>query len=183
MAESDEELYRAYLEQGEQEALRCLFERYREGLALFLFGYTHNMEDAEELMIDAFAEVAAGPTVFSGRSSFKTWLFSIGKHRALMHLRKSSQMRVREQREAADERSPELELIHDERKRALYLALSRTPADYRQALMLQYMEGMSAKETAAVMRKRVKQIYNLTDRGKHALRKELERMGFEYAEF
>ena len=32
MAESDEELYRAYLEQGEKEALRCLFERYREGL-------------------------------------------------------------------------------------------------------------------------------------------------------
>ena len=64
---TDEELYREYLERGKQEALRCLFDRYSEGLMLFLFGYVHSMEDAEELMIDSFAEVAVGPNVFSGR--------------------------------------------------------------------------------------------------------------------
>ena len=40
------------------------------------------MEDAEELMMDSFAEVAAGRTLFSGRSSFKTWLFAVARNKA-----------------------------------------------------------------------------------------------------
>ena len=67
---SDEALYAQYLKRGDNEALRCLLERHREGLTLFLFGYVRNAEEAEELMLDAFAEIAVGPTVFSGKSSF-----------------------------------------------------------------------------------------------------------------
>lgn len=40
------------------------------------------MEDAEDIMLYAFAEAASGTAVFSGRSSFKTWLFSIGRNQA-----------------------------------------------------------------------------------------------------
>lgn len=80
---SDEALYEQYLKRGDNEALRCLLERHREGLTLFLFGFVRSEADAEELMQDAFAEVAAGPTIFSGKSSFKTWLFSVGKHLAM----------------------------------------------------------------------------------------------------
>lgn len=177
---SDEELYREYLERGKQEALRCLFDRYSEGLMLFLFGYVHSMEDAEELMIDSFAEVAVGPTVFSGRSSFKTWLFSVGKHQALMFLRKRKREQLGTGSEATETRSPELDLLSDERKRHLYLALERVADDYRMVLWLRYIEDMSIEEIAGIMKKRVKQIYNLTDRGKQTLKKELEKIGFEY---
>ena len=86
---TDEELYDRFLNRHTQDDFRVLFEKYKEGLLLFLNGFVHNLDDAEELMIDAFAEVAAGRTIFSRRSSFKTWLFSIGKKLALMHLRKA----------------------------------------------------------------------------------------------
>ncbi|MBQ2557508.1 MAG: hypothetical protein II553_00665, partial [Lachnospiraceae bacterium] len=84
MSEADETLYSRYLKTRDQGAFRELLERHKESMILFINGFVHNLDDAEELMLDAFAEVAAGPTLFSGRSSFKTWLFSIGKNKALM---------------------------------------------------------------------------------------------------
>lgn len=181
LSQSDEALYRAYLKQGDNEALGCLLERYREGLTLFLFGIVRNAEDAEELMLDAFAEIAAGPTVFSGRSSFKTWLFSVGKHLALKRLRLQPRELPLEEGSATGEGTqPEAELLREERNRQLYAALDRIAPEYREVLLLEYMEDMAPADIARVTGKRVKQIYNLIDRGKLALRSELERMGFTH---
>lgn len=180
-ARSDEALYRAYLKRGDNEALGCLLERYRESLTLFLFGIVRNAEDAEELALDAFAELAAGPTVFSGRSSFKTWLFSVGKHLAMKRLRSRRQELPLEAAAAADGAArPETKLLREERDRQLYAALDRITPEYREVLLLQYMEDMAPADIARVTGRRVKQIYNLIDRGKLALRSELEKMGFTY---
>ena len=179
--QTDEALYQAYLKHADHEALRCLLERHREGLTLFLYGFVRSAEDAEELMLDAFAEVALGPTLFSGKSSFKTWLFSVGKHLALKELRKRRpELREREFPDADEEAQPEMRLLEEERNRQLYLALERIAPDYREVLMLQYMENMPPADIAQVTGKRVGQVYNLIKRGKQALRTELDRMGFEY---
>lgn len=178
---SDEALYEQYLKRGDNEALGCLLERHREGLTLFLFGFVRSEADAEELMLDAFAEVAAGPTFFSGKSSFKTWLFSVGKHLALKQLRRQRHTVPLEPSEPEQADGPELLLLREDRDRQLYLALERIAPDYREVLQLQYLEQMQPAEIAQVMGKRVSQIYNLIKRGKLALRAELERMGFEYA--
>ena len=180
---TDEALYQAYTRHGDQDALRTLLERHREGLTLFLFGYVRNAEDAEELMLDAFAELAAGPTVFSGKSSFKTWLFSVGKHLALAWLRKKKRAERRSPDAPGDEAPPELLILRQEQKQQLYRALNAIAPEYREVLLLQYMEDMTPAEIAQVTGKRVKQIYNLIERGKKALRSELEGLGFEYAEF
>ena len=66
MHRSDEELYRVYLAEGSEDALRELLVRYRESLTLFIYGYVRNMDDAEELMLDAFA--AAVPRAKASQS-------------------------------------------------------------------------------------------------------------------
>ncbi len=179
MWESDEALYRIYLSDGSEDALRELLLRHRESLTLFLFGYLRNMDDAEDLMLETFAVAAARTSGFLGRSSFRTWLFGIGRHLAMRELRRR---RTPDQPEQPDSGgSPELELMRSERNRQLYAALDRLNPEYRQALYLLYFEEMPAAETAQVMGKSRKQIYNLTERGKKALRAELERTGFDYA--
>ena len=87
MHENDEQIYKRFLRERDDRDLCLLLERHRESLFLFLLGLVHNAEDAEELMMDAFAVAASGTAGFAGRSSFKTWLFSIGKKMALMRLR------------------------------------------------------------------------------------------------
>ena len=180
MRESDETLYRMYLSEGNEEALRELLLRHREGLTLFLFGYVRNMDDAEDLMLDAFATAASRNSGWQGLSSFRTWLFGIGRHLAMRELRRR---RSPEQEElTGTEESPELELMRSERNRQLYAALEHLNPEYRQALYLLYFEDMSSDDAARVMGKSRKQVYNLTERGKKALRAELERMGFDYAQ-
>lgn len=87
MIESDDLIYSRYLAERNEADFRVLLERHKESLMLFLYSFVHNMEDAEELMLDDYAEAAAGAN-YSGKSTFKTWLFSIGKKMALMRLRK-----------------------------------------------------------------------------------------------
>ena len=60
MIESDELIYRRYLAERNEDDFRVLLERHKERLMLFLCSFVHNMEDAEELMLDAYAEAAAG---------------------------------------------------------------------------------------------------------------------------
>lgn len=180
MRETDEELYRVYLAEGSEDALRELLLRHRESLTLFLFGYVRNMDDAEELMLDAFAVAAARTAAFGGRSSFRTWLFGIGRHLAQRRMKHRRELPAGELAGEGD--SPELELLQNERKKQLYEAMERLNPEYRQALYLLYFEDMDAEEAAKAMGKTKKQVYNLTERGKKALRAELERMGFEYAQ-
>ena len=180
MQESDEALYRAYLADGSEDALRELLLRHRESLTLFLYGYVHSMDDAEELMLDAFAVAAARTSAYAGRSSFRTWLFGVGRHLAMRRMKRRREPPVGDREEAAE--SPELELMRSERNRQLYAAMERLHPDYRQALYLVFFEDMGSEEAARVMGKTTKQVYNLTERGKKALRAELERMGFDNAQ-
>ena len=183
MIETDEMLYSRFLADHHEADFRVLLERHRESLTLFLYGYVHNLEDAEELMLDTYAEAAAG-AVFYEKSSFKTWLFPIGKKKSLVHLRKRHLFIVElKEAEELSSDTPELEILRDKRNRQLYQALRELKQEYRQILILLYFEEMSHEEAAKVMKKTKKQIYHLAERGRKALRENLERMGFEYAQY
>ena len=184
MRESDESAYLRYLE-GEEDGLRVLMERHREHLTLFLMSYVSNMEDAEELMMDAFAVVASGCSRFSGKSSFKTWLYGIARHLASRHLRRQ-RLRLVTLNIAtrADENAmPENQILRTERNHQLYSALKSLPRDYRDVLYLQEIEGMNIDEIAKVTGRTKKQIYNLSYRGRQSLREALKRMGIDDAQY
>lgn len=179
---TDEECYRRFLKERSEDDLRILFERYRESLCLFLLGYVRNAEDAEELMMDAFAVIASGTASFSGRSSFKTWLFAIARNQAGTFLRKR-RFTFAEPDELPAGETPELSLLREEEKRRLYQALETLPEQYRQALYLLHFEQMSRDDASRVMHVTKRQFYNLSERGCAALREALERMGFDDAQF
>ena len=182
--ESDEELYSRYLSSRDEEALRTLLERHGERLTLFLYGYVHNMEDAEDLMLDAFARAAARESWSIRGSSFKTWLFAIGRKLALMHLRKQKTAEVSLSENHADSKNPpDLDLLRNERDLQLYQAVKQLKPEYAQALTLIYFENMTHEEAARVMRKTRKQIYHLVSRGRERLKEILKGMGIEDAQY
>ena len=180
MREADEVIYRRFLAGRSEEDLRLLFDRYKEHLTLFLQGFVGNGEDAEDLMMDTFAVIASGTRSFSGKSSFKTWLFAIGRNQARRFLRKRSREKAAgEGGLFRKEETPESSLLLREENRELYQALETLPDEYRQALYLLYFERMNQDEACAVMGKTKGQMYNLVKRGRKALREALERMGAE----
>jgi len=175
--EKDEIIYNRFISGRNEADLRILLERYSESLTLFLYGFVHNMEDAEELMMDAFATVAASRSRFASRSSFKTWLFSIGHKLALMHIRKQhiTTLSYEDATDYETQRSDlaELTILEEERNARLYRALEELNPEYRQVLYLIYFEEMTTEEIGHIMGKNKKQIYNLADRGRKALREKL----------
>lgn len=175
--EKDEIIYSRFLKERNEKDLRLLLERYSESLTLFLYGYVHNMEDAEELMMDSFATVAAGKSIFAGRSSFKTWLYSIGHNLALMHNRKHRVRTVPLEEgilpDSLTEDLSELTMMEEERNLRLYRAMEELNPDYKQVMYLIYFEEMTTDEICRVMNKNKKQIYNLSERGRKALREKL----------
>ena len=177
--------YRRFLD-GDDSGIYELVRDYSDGLTLYLYGICGDITMAEEVMEDTFAKLAVKKPVFKGRSSFKTWLYAIGRNLALDHLRRESKKRcvpIEECAEIADDvETLETSYIKEERRIMLHRVMSNLNPDYRQVLWLVYFEGLSNGETATVMKKNRHQIENLVYRAKNSLKSQLEKEGFVYEE-
>lgn len=172
--------YRRYLS-GDDQGLVEIIRDYKDGLILFLNGFTHNILTAEELCEDTFVKLAVKKPEFAGRSSFKTFLYTMARNTALDWKRSHKEhIPIDDLELESDERSIEETLLREEQKIALHRALDKLKPDYRQVLWLTYFEELSNKETAEVMQKSVHGIETLVYRARNALKKQLEKEGFIY---
>lgn len=177
--------YRRFLD-GDDSGIVELIRDYKDGLTLYLYGICGNLGTAEALMEDTFAKLAIKKPRFKGNSSFKTWLYAIGRNVALDHMRRESKrgyVPIEECADVTDDREAlEASYIKEERRIVLHHVMSRLNPDYRQILWLVYFEELSNAEAAAVMKKNRRQIENLLYRAKTALKSELENEDFVYEE-
>ncbi len=174
--------YQRFLD-GDDEGIVEIIRDYKDGLILYLSGITGNIVYAEEIMEDTFFRLVTKKPRFSGRSSFKTWLYSIGRNAAIDSLRNKSRFSdipVDEYINLADELSIERDYLKYEQKISLHRALQKLNPDYRQVLYLIFFENFSNSETAKIMHKTKRQVENLLYRAKQSLKLELEKEGFEY---
>ena len=177
--------YRRFLD-GQDEGIAEIVRTYKDGLILYLNGFVKNIYTAEELAEDTFFRLMVKKPSFSGRSTFKSWLYAIGRHVAVDHLRRSSRIisePIESMETLQDEESLERSYLGKEDRVMLHRALKMLPADYQQVLWLVYFEEMSNSEAAAVMRKNPRQIRNLLYRAKISLKAVLEKEGYIYEEF
>ena len=174
--------YRRYL-LGDNGALQSIVQEYRAGLILYSETLVHNITDAEDLAEDVFAELIFKRPEFDGRSSLKTWLYAIARHKCLNHLKRSKRIEVvsNEKITSIADNDPmasfryyEEEAFDDEKLKALHSKLEKLHDEYRQVVYLYYFENMSTEEIAKVMKKSKKQVGNLMYRAKAALYKMLK---------
>ncbi|MEG1822750.1 MAG: RNA polymerase sigma factor, partial [Clostridiales bacterium] len=183
--ESDELLYHRYLD-GDESGLRELMERYGNSLTLYINGIIHDLQDSEDLMIEAFARMMAKkPKIYN--HGFKAYLFKIGRNLGLRYEAKNRRQCFFGFEDL--EKEPQgAELVEDvlgkkELGTTLRFAMEKINIDYREAMYLLYFEGMTHAEAARVMNKTEKQIDNLAYRGKKALRPILEKEGITGAQY
>lgn len=179
--DNGESSYRRFLS-GDDEGMVEIVRDYKDGLIFFLCGFTHDITVAEELCEDTFVKLAVNKPEFEGRSSFKTFLYTIARNTALDWKRaRKPQVSLDDIAELeADERSLEEEYLREERRISVRRAMDKLKDSYRQVLWLTYFEELSNKETAAVMGKSVHGIETLVHRARNALKKQLEKEGLTY---
>lgn len=176
--------YRRFLD-GDDEGLVEIIRDYKDGLILYLCSFTDNMSTAEDLMEDTFVKLAIRKPKFSGKSSFKTWLYAIARNVAIDHIRRKrriSEVPIEECYHISDGTDVEKAYIKEEQKQIIGQALCKLKSEYQQVLHLIYTQGVSNAEAAQIMSKNRRQIENLIYRAKKALKSELLKEGFCYEE-
>jgi RNA polymerase sigma-70 factor (ECF subfamily) len=146
---------------GRREAFGLLVERYQNRLfhsLLHLLGSTEDAQDAaQEAFVNAFEKLGS----FRGQSQFYSWLFRIAFNTAVSSKRKSRRMSVSlEARrdasglEPSDDNptnEPSYAMDVSDRQRLVQQALSELCEEFRTALVLKEMDGMSYEEIADVV--------------------------------
>ena len=174
--------YRRFLA-GDDNGIADIIREYRDGLIFYLNGFVNDIHTAEDLAEDVFIKIAVKKPRFRERSSFKTWLYAIGRNEAYSALRRKqiAYVPLEELPElTAIYEAPELRFFGEEKNRALHRCLGRLKSEYHQALWLYYFEGLSAKEIAVIMKKSVPNIDTLLYRARLAVKRELEMEGFDH---
>ena len=165
--------YRRFLD-GDKAAFDDIMNEYRLPLTMFINRYVHDLWTAEDIAIDVFSYLIVNPHRYNFKVSLKTYLFMLGRSRALDWLRHRKVLKLVELTEAAhaEDGSATLEqlVITDERKQAVNEALRQLPEQLRTAVHLIYFENMTYEEAAGVMKKNRKQVDNLLYRAKKELR-------------
>ncbi len=136
-------------------ALRRLMQRH--GAAVYRYcrqalGNAALADDVhQQVFIEAFRDLAR----FGRRSSMRTWLFAIARHRVLdaakARTRAAARFEPTDMRDAPDPRPSPGESIDDARLReALVACLAELPGHARTAVLLRFQQGFSYEEMARI---------------------------------
>ena len=165
--------YRRFLD-GEESAFDEIMKELFHGLVFFVDRYVHDVHAAEDIAIDAFSDLIVHKHRYNFKVSLKTYLYMIGRSRALDYLKHRKVIAFTELSEAAEvaseEETPEEYVLTEERKRRVNAAVGTLPADMQVVIHLIYFEEMTYEEAAKVMKKNRKQVDNLLYRAKKELR-------------
>lgn len=139
-----------------------LYETYHHKLFQYLFYMVRNREIAEELVQEVYIKVLRSYSSFEGKSSEKTWLYSIAKHIAIDWMR--SQTRKKRKWEGKQfewsERefeikdpalSPEEAIEKKAEIEEVYQMLNRCTLDQQQVIIFRYIQEFSIQETADIL--------------------------------
>jgi RNA polymerase sigma-70 factor (ECF subfamily) len=129
---------------------------YAPLLRRFLQRQVGNPATAEDLLQETLLRVARGLAGFAGRSSPKTWMFTIASNVVMDHLRQPAQrQQIVDIEEAAQiddgAITVDARMEFDEMNQCVRGVIDSLPPDYRTALILHDLEGMDCAQTAQVM--------------------------------
>ena len=175
-----ETCWRLFLE-GDDGAFDEVVRLYRLPLIRFLTSYLHDPAAAEDVAADCFAYLLAHPKRYDFRTGLKTYLFMLGRSRAIDRLRREKRLVLVEPEDpvlfSVTEEGPETLLEERERRQALRKALKALPEDEKQAVQLVYFEELTYKEVGKVLKLGARQVDNLLTKAKRRLKAALREMG------
>jgi RNA polymerase sigma-70 factor (ECF subfamily) len=184
----DAELVEA-LRREEPEAAERLVERYGDRVYRLAMRITGLNEDAEEAAQDALWTAARKIHMFKGESAFGSWIYRITANAAYQKLRtrrqKSAEIALDDVLPALDGDGRHFEPMDDwsnrvdeqalqgELRGVLQRAIDGLPADYRTALVLHDVEGLSNPDIAEALGISLPAVKSRVHRSRLFVRKQL----------
>lgn len=181
---SDADLLRR-IAQGDEHALGVLYDRFGATVFALASRVVGQQADAEEVTMETFSQVwRDAPKFDAGRGSVAAWLCIIARSRSLDLVRSHSRrQRLTETaaREPVEETVTGMQVLDEERRRHVGLALAELPAAQREAIELAYYQGLSQSEIADRLQQPLGTIKTRMRAGMQKLREGLRSYYFEGA--
>lgn len=172
--------YRRFLD-GDESGFDEIIGLYHDSLIYFISRYVNNFATAEDLAADTFMELLIHKKRYSFKSSFKTYLFSIARHKAIDWVRREKRLSYVPSEELPEDTTDmdivERAVISDEEKRKIKEITSGLCEDYATYIHLAVFEELENDDIAIIMKKSKKQIANLSYRARNAIREAIRKEG------
>ncbi|MEL6608823.1 MAG: RNA polymerase sigma factor [Pseudomonadota bacterium] len=151
MASDDKDLI-AGIVQGDKAAMRALFLRHHAGLVAFLIGRGADRSEVDDVVQDAMLDVWRSASAFAGRSSVKTWVYTIARNKLIDRQRKGRGVSyVDEVPDVADtDPDPECALAASQEAGRVRACLDGLSPPQRSVIRLAFFEDLTYGEIAEV---------------------------------
>ena len=148
--------------QGEVEAFAALVERYQDGVYQVIYRMVGDREEARDLAQEAFMRALEGLGTFDVRKPFRPWMCRIAANVAIDYLRRQDHPNdvpleavfdVGAGREppVSGSDGPESAALSREVSDIVWRELLRLQVNWRAAIVLHHMEGMSYSEIGDIL--------------------------------
>jgi RNA polymerase sigma-70 factor (ECF subfamily) len=161
----------------DEEALAEIYETYAPLMYRYIYRRVGDSMAAESLVGEVFVRMLnAIQSDQPWRTSFRRWLYRIAHNLIVDHHRSQPDepMEPLEGRVVRAEGNPDDALKEKSRRERLLWAVGELTPGQQEVLVLRFGEGLTARETAAVMEKNVSAVEALQHRGLASLRRILD---------
>ncbi len=158
MAQESTEIARG-LRRRDPDLLDRLIEQYQHRLLRYLVHLTGRRELAEDLFQETWIRVLERGHQFNDKFAFSTWLFAVARNLAIDHMRRKQPASLDGLMSDNDTpfdvpataQASAFDLtLQGEQNQHIAAGMQHLPAEYREALVLRFQEGMSLDEIATV---------------------------------
>ncbi len=146
---------------NDEQAFAMLMERYRKPVYHMILKMVRNVDDAEDLTIEAFTKAFKNLYKFKKDYTFSTWLFRIATNNSIDFIRKKKLDTMSLDSSYQDESganmtidvkdknlNPQEEAIKAQKIEYIQLFVTKLPAKYQRLVRLRYFNELSYEEIA-----------------------------------
>lgn len=167
------------------DAFNEIVYRYKDRIVNFLFRYTGNFEEAEDLAQDSFLKLYKSKHLYQEIAKFSTWFYTIAINLAKSNLRKRSKLKTFsinriDEDEEKDYELPSNIIAPDESANAsnenyyIQKAIDSLSENYKQVIILRDIEDMDYDEISKVTNLPLGTVKSRINRGRECLKEMLE---------
>ncbi|SHG60073.1 sigma-70 family RNA polymerase sigma factor [Ornithinibacillus halophilus] len=160
-----------------EQAMEWIMEEYGESLKRFIFTYTKNRAQTDDIFQEVLLTVYRKIETYQGKASFKNWLYQVTANKCKDYLRSPIHRLItwKDQiKEKSDAQTPEQSYLQDEQKQIVIEAILNLPIKYREVLILQYYKEFSIQEISDTLKVNPSTIKTRIMRAKEKLKTELK---------
>jgi RNA polymerase sigma-70 factor (ECF subfamily) len=165
---------------GREDAFREIVFRYKNKLYNYLLkGLIQDKDIAEDIVQETFIKVFKSKDKYKPIFQFSTWIYSICRNLALNSIRDNKKVlrldyEYDDKEPVAIDDNAEVTLENEELESILDSIVSKLSANYREAVILRYLNNLSYKEIAKITGKNENTLKSLCKRAIEKIKEELK---------